>query len=165
MVADPTLSGIIGTREDFQRAHTQSDVDGSSFAIHHTLGLKKNQAAPGDHNHRADTYWHTAPFKNGWVDYGSTFATAGFRRAPGGVVYVRGVVKNGTLGTGSTGVVFQLPVDCRPKKTLIFATSSNAQFGEIRIDGSGNVYASVGSPTWISLSCSFIAKPVSTDGN
>lgn len=31
--------------------HTNSDVDDSVFAIHHTLGIKHNQASTGDHVH------------------------------------------------------------------------------------------------------------------
>jgi hypothetical protein len=32
-------------------AHTNSDVDASKYAQHHTLGISANQASPGDHNH------------------------------------------------------------------------------------------------------------------
>ncbi|SRR6266498_1511113 len=31
--------------------HTKSDVDSGQFAQHHTLGIKRNQASPGRHNH------------------------------------------------------------------------------------------------------------------
>lgn len=31
--------------------HNRSDVDSSTFAQHHTLGIKHNQASPGDHAH------------------------------------------------------------------------------------------------------------------
>jgi hypothetical protein len=31
--------------------HTNSDVDGSSKALHHTLGPNANQAAAGNHTH------------------------------------------------------------------------------------------------------------------
>ena len=31
--------------------HTNSDVDGSPKAQHHTLGPNHNQASPGDHTH------------------------------------------------------------------------------------------------------------------
>lgn len=33
--------------------HARSDRDSSVFAQHHTLGIKHNQASPGDHNHDA----------------------------------------------------------------------------------------------------------------
>lgn len=35
--------------------HTNSDVDGSSKAIHHTLGPNRGQASPGDHTHDGGT--------------------------------------------------------------------------------------------------------------
>lgn len=31
--------------------HSRSDVDTSTGAQHHTLGVKHDQASPGDHNH------------------------------------------------------------------------------------------------------------------
>jgi hypothetical protein len=31
--------------------HSRSDVDASTFAQHHTLGIKHNQASTGDHIH------------------------------------------------------------------------------------------------------------------
>lgn len=36
---------------EVQKAHSNSDVDASTTAQHHTLGIAHNQAAPGDHNH------------------------------------------------------------------------------------------------------------------
>jgi len=35
------------------RAHAGADTDASVLAMHHTLGVKHNQASPGDHNHDA----------------------------------------------------------------------------------------------------------------
>jgi len=37
--------------EDVLNIHMNSDVDGSTFAQHHTLGPNANQASPGDHAH------------------------------------------------------------------------------------------------------------------
>jgi hypothetical protein len=36
---------------EVNRLHDKSDVDSSSTAQHHTLGIKHDQAAPGDHKH------------------------------------------------------------------------------------------------------------------
>jgi hypothetical protein len=36
---------------DVNFAHTRSDVDSSTTAQHHTLGIQHNQAAAGDHAH------------------------------------------------------------------------------------------------------------------
>lgn len=37
------------------RFHNKSDVDTGSDAQHHTLGIKKDQASPGDHKHDGTT--------------------------------------------------------------------------------------------------------------
>lgn len=37
------------------RFHNKSDLDASSDAQHHTLGIKKDQASPGDHKHDGTT--------------------------------------------------------------------------------------------------------------
>lgn len=36
---------------EVQRFHFTSDVDSSARALHHTLGTRRNQAAPGNHIH------------------------------------------------------------------------------------------------------------------
>lgn len=36
---------------DVAHLHARSDVDSSSQAQHHTLGIKHDQASPGDHKH------------------------------------------------------------------------------------------------------------------
>ncbi|MGH7792156.1 MAG: hypothetical protein ACREOB_07545 [Thermodesulfobacteriota bacterium] len=43
---DQTVSATV-----INRAHAKSDVDSSVIAQHHTLGVKSNQASPGDHKH------------------------------------------------------------------------------------------------------------------
>jgi len=35
--------------------HTKADTDGSTSAMHHTLGISHNQASPGDHSHDGQT--------------------------------------------------------------------------------------------------------------
>lgn len=39
------------TSIEVSKAHTNSDVDTSSTAQHHTLGIKNGQGSPGDHIH------------------------------------------------------------------------------------------------------------------
>lgn len=39
------------TPEESKKQHTNSDVDGSTTAQHHTLGIAHNQGSPGDHTH------------------------------------------------------------------------------------------------------------------
>ena len=42
----------IWTRKEVERLHIEADTDAADGAIHHTLGPRKGQAAPGDHDHR-----------------------------------------------------------------------------------------------------------------
>lgn len=37
------------------RFHNKSDLDSSSEAQHHSLGIKKDQSSPGDHKHDGST--------------------------------------------------------------------------------------------------------------
>ncbi len=37
--------------DQVNKAHTNSDVNTSVTAQHHTLGISHNEASPGDHNH------------------------------------------------------------------------------------------------------------------
>jgi hypothetical protein len=37
--------------EEVNRFHTKADTDSSNLAVHHTLGVKHDQASPGDHKH------------------------------------------------------------------------------------------------------------------
>lgn len=40
--------------EIVNKFHERSDVDSSSLAQHHTLGVKHDQASPGDHTHNGE---------------------------------------------------------------------------------------------------------------
>lgn len=39
------------TPEEVNKFHSNSDVDSAVTAQHHTLGIQRNQASPGTHNH------------------------------------------------------------------------------------------------------------------
>lgn len=49
--SDP-VSGSSPSRKAVSDFHKNADTDGSDGSIHHTLGPRKGQAAPGDHDHR-----------------------------------------------------------------------------------------------------------------
>ena len=66
--------------------------------------------------------WVAPTFTNSWVNYGSGFQTAGYRRI-GDVVYLRGLVKLGTLGTS----MFTLPVGYRPTGNILLAALVNVK--------------------------------------
>ena len=42
----------IPTTQEVTAFHKKADTDGSRTSIHHTLGGQKEQAAPGNHDHR-----------------------------------------------------------------------------------------------------------------
>lgn len=48
---DP-VEGKTPSRKEVDKFHSNADTDGSDGSLHHTLGPRKGQAAPGDHDHR-----------------------------------------------------------------------------------------------------------------
>ena len=95
--------------------------------------------------------WQTPTLLNSWVAFGSSNNVAGYWLDPMGVVHLRGVLKSGTVSTGSTGTIFTLPAGCRPQKEEIFAVASNGLFGVCRVLADGSVKAYSGSNTYFSL--------------
>lgn len=53
-MSEPTTTKV-PTPKEVARFHTNADTDGNEGSIHHTLGARKGQAAPGDHAHRGGT--------------------------------------------------------------------------------------------------------------
>lgn len=47
----PSVDKSKPSSKEVAELHTNSDVDGSSKAQHHTLGPNANQASPGNHSH------------------------------------------------------------------------------------------------------------------
>lgn len=85
---------------------------------------------------------------NSWVNYdASTYSPVGYYKDQDGLVHLRGLIKNGTIGA----ICFALPAGYRPAFSLNIATASNAAFALCTIDTSGNVTAFSGSNTWFSL--------------
>jgi len=134
------------------------DADGDTYVtveetadedkVHfYTAGTKRLTIEGGD------TSWHEVgadgepAFQNSWVNYGSGFATAAFRKDVLGWVHLRGMIKSGTIGSAA----FALPVGYRPPAHIYFACVSNGAFGDVLIITSGNVIPQVGNNTWFSL--------------
>ena len=84
---------------------------------------------------------------NSWVNFDTTFNSAGYYKDSFGIVHLRGLVKSGTVGVA----IFTLPTGYRPVKTELFANVSNNAFGRIDIDVSGNVILTTGSNVSASL--------------
>jgi hypothetical protein len=98
----------------------------------------------GDTTKFTDSYESIPGFTNSWVNYDATNDTkAAFRRTCSGEIQIRGVVKSGTVGTGTP--VFTLPAGFRPTKTQRRAINSNNAFGVVTITTAGEVSVSTGS--------------------
>ena len=84
-------------------------------------------------------------FQNSWVNFGAAEQTAQYRKI-GDLVYLRGTVKSGT-----TGVIFTLPVGYRPPAAVGPASLDNTGVRYISISSNGNVSTDSNTPTFLSL--------------
>ena len=100
-----------------------------------------------------DTGLITPTLLNGWVGYGSTYSPVYYSRR-NNVVTLIGLVKSGT-----SGVIFNLPVGFRPATQLLTATvTSNNVHSRLDVKVNGDVNPSGSySATWFSVACSFDA--------
>lgn len=89
-------------------------------------------------------------FQNGWVDYDSR--TARYRKI-NGIVYFEGIVKNGTVGSGTP--MFTLPAGFRPTNRVFldknFPCVANNAFGVLGVAGDGRFYLESGSNVYADL--------------
>lgn len=88
-----------------------------------------------------------------WVPYGAPYATPGYRITMDGLVYLSGVVKDGTTGSGN--IMFTLPEGYRPSATRVFALSKAGGAGVWELEIGANGDAVIGprnaDATWSSL--------------
>jgi len=100
----------------------------------------------------ADTLdlWTDLSLQNGWANYGGSYTTAQFTRSPTGRVFLKGLVRYGTVTNGT--VIANLPAGYRPAGRLVYqaATSANVA-GRIDVLANGDVVIVSGSTNWISL--------------
>lgn len=104
--------------------------------------------------------WHNVgaggepAFTNSWVNYdgGTSFPVAAFYKDPTGRVFLKGMIKSGTVGTTvSTAKAFTLPAGSRPTKDTPFATVANGAFAYGWVRSTGEVQPESGSNAWWSL--------------
>ena len=92
-------------------------------------------------------------FASSWINYGSGFNSAAFYRDPFGVVHLKGLVKNGTVGSAQT--IFTLPANYIPTDRYMFDAVSydGAAYVQGRVDilNDGRVVPITGHTTYISL--------------
>lgn len=151
--------------------HTRSDLDSKTWAQHHTLGIKANQASPGDHNHDGTTSrqitaeanpsifswgaWTAIPtYSPGVSNYGSGFAPGQYRISTMGDVEVRGLLS----ASSAVGECCRLSAGTAPTAGGLI-DKVKTQTGTSRIDigdaGGGIAILGIGEPTiagWFSLS-------------
>lgn len=78
-------------------------------------------------------------FQNNWTNVGLTFTTAGFVKLPGGLVMLKGLLKDGDLNLQA----FTLPVGYRPPGDMRFnGTVSGGGPGFLRVNANGQVIPS-----------------------
>lgn len=98
---------------------------------------------------RGDTDWIAPSLQNSWVDYGGAYAPAGYR-LKNGVVYIQGLIKDGTVTAGT--VLFTLPEGYRPASSKIFhSPNGTTDPGRTNIAENGDVTIEVGGNSWHSL--------------
>lgn len=94
--------------------------------------------------------WNTPSLLNSWATFNSSYDTAQYMIDGRGVVYLRGLIKN-----GSAGGLFTLPSGYRPAKNHLFPLVSLDvsvyQLGAIRVESDGDVVALNYATTWLSL--------------
>ena len=102
-----------------------------------------------------DTGWLYPTFVNGWVNYGSPFTVARYRRSAGRVVHLDGLIKSGTINTAA----FTLPSGFRPSYRLITCAvdTGNAAPERLDIHATGVVHPVSGSNGWVTLQTVFVA--------
>jgi hypothetical protein len=111
-----------------------------------------NQAARGDHTHKLiDTGWIAPTLVNGWINYGGGFAPCGYRKI-GNMVYLRGLLKNGTAN-----LMFTLPAGYRPEGLSLFGIEGGGAHGRIDVDVNGAVSRVSGGNAYIQIDISFVA--------
>jgi hypothetical protein len=143
--ASPTVTVLRGQETAYGGSAGRQHVAGTSWIVSDTAV-----------NGLDDTGWQTPTLLNSWVNYDAVnYPTAGYRRV-GGVVYLKGIVKLGVVGTGTGAYIFTLAAGYRPAQFLqLVGFSNNGTTGvvsQIEIIGSdGGVRAGVGGNAWFSL--------------
>ena len=93
--------------------------------------------------------WRAPTLQNSWVYFGSPHEPPGYYKDATGRVWIRGLVKSGTLGSP----IFTLPAGYEPPYSIVQVGISDDLLCEIDISQAGAVtVGSGGNNTWVSLS-------------
>jgi len=113
-------------------------------------------AARGDHTHKvADSGWLTPTLLNGWAVYDATFGNAAMYRKIGPIVFLRGLIRSGTMGA----TAFNLPAGYRPGIRMLFGIDSGGAYvhGRVDVHVNGDVVPVGGQNAYFQISCAFPA--------
>lgn len=103
----------------------------------------------------SDTLWSALPLSNGWVNFGSVYGNARYRKIDG-VVWVTGMIKSGTTSPG--GIIATLPAGFRPASYLMRSVAVSGGVGQVDVTPAGTILHGMSvSSTWTSLEISFPA--------
>mgnify|MGYP001812225096 CR=1 FL=1 len=94
--------------------------------------------------------WSAPSMSNSWVDYGSGFQTARYRKEHNGVVRIEGLIKSGTAGT-----VFTLPTGYRPASAMMFSARGNTGMHRLNVASTGVVSFTTYDTNYMTLNCEF----------
>jgi hypothetical protein len=94
-------------------------------------------------------------FLNSWVNFDTGFSPAGYYKDAFNRIHLRGLIKNGTVGSPA----FNLPAGFRPEATILYGTISNSLIGRVDVTPNGDVTPIAPSNNaWVSLEgLSFVA--------
>lgn len=97
--------------------------------------------------------WIAPTLLNNWVNYGlDGWEEAGYKKV-GGITYMKGLIKNGTIRAD----ILVLPVGYRPISNMHIVVPANSAYGCINVYSDGRVFHNAGANNWMSLVCSFPA--------
>jgi hypothetical protein len=111
-----TTDGIVARRAEAYQGPAVGDVIRISVSGSGAW-IAEGRQAPADDSDA----WHALTLTSPWVNYGSTYQTARYRYAGGGVVMVQGLVATGGNSvSGTSNIASALPAGLRPPAGLVW---------------------------------------------
>lgn len=86
----------------------------------------------------AQQAWVSMTLQSGWSDYDSNHSPATYMKDSLGFVHLRGLIKNGTVGS----IITNMPVGYRSTKHMHWGSMSAGSFAVLRLDINGNLTSS-----------------------
>lgn len=129
------------------------DMAGAFLAIKEII--ERREGMRGDNAEKVVTLadlqpgpWQTPTLVNAWVNYGGGYNNAGYYKDVFGIVRLRGLIMNGTIGAAC----FVLPTGYWPAARALFSTISNGAIGRVDVLTTGEVVPmSPSVNAWVSL--------------